>query len=89
MRQQPSMFQPTDSKHWAVATASSQISYEGKRFLSLLGLTRRDNERRGMHVLWLSQGRFKFVLLSNSYVFVCYFICICFYIKAKVLLSQA
>ena len=28
------MFQPTDTEDWAVATASSQISYEGKRFLS-------------------------------------------------------
>jgi hypothetical protein len=24
------MFQPTDSKHWAVATASSQISFDIK-----------------------------------------------------------
>ena len=43
-----------------------------KRFLSLLSLTRRDNERWGMHVPWLSQGWLKSVCFSNTYAFVCY-----------------
>lgn len=47
-----------------------------KRFLCLLSLTRRDNERRGVHVPWFSQWWLKFVLFSNAcgYIFVCYFI---------------
>jgi hypothetical protein len=33
-----------------------------------------DNERRGVHVSWLSQFWLKFVLFSNSNIFACYFI---------------
>ena len=47
---------------------------ENKRFLSLLSLTRSDNERREVHDSWLSQWWLKFVLISNSYIIVCYFI---------------
>jgi hypothetical protein len=38
------MFQPSDSKLLSVAVGSWQISYEGKRILSLLSLTTRDND---------------------------------------------
>ena len=46
----------------------------GKGVLPLLSLSMRDNDRRGMHVPWLSQWWLKSVLFSNSYIFVCYFI---------------
>jgi len=42
------MFQPSHSKQWVVASSSSQISTREKQFFSLLSLTRRDNERRGV-----------------------------------------
>jgi hypothetical protein len=40
------MFQPSDSKLWDTTAGSSQISYEENNYfcLSLLSLTRRDNE---------------------------------------------
>ena len=53
----------------------SQILYEGKRILvSFSSITKKDNKRRGVHVLSLSQWWLKSVLFSNSYIFVCYFI---------------
>jgi hypothetical protein len=60
------------SKLWAAG--SSQISYnrEETAALFLLSLIKRDNERPGVHVPWLSQ--WWLVLFSNNYIFVCYFI---------------
>lgn len=40
------MFQPRDAQLFAVAASFSQISYEGKRFMSLLSLTGRNNEKQ-------------------------------------------
>ena len=37
--EKPWMFQPSDSKLWALEAGSNQILYKGKRFLSLLSLT--------------------------------------------------
>ena len=44
-----------------------------KRFLSL-SLTRRGNERWGMHVPWMFHDWFNSVCFRNSYIFTCYFI---------------
>jgi len=53
---------------------SSQISYKGTQFLSLLSLTRRGIERRGTYIPWLSQRWLTSALFSNIYIFVCKFI---------------
>jgi hypothetical protein len=50
---------------WDMTGCSSQIVQGKKRVLSSLILTRRDNERKGMHVLWLSQGWLRSVMFCD------------------------
>jgi hypothetical protein len=54
--------------------ASVKYRMRKTRFLSLPSLTRSDNERLGVYVLWLYQWWLMFVLLSNSYIFICNFL---------------
>jgi hypothetical protein len=65
-----------NTSNFIAIASSSQIPYEWKRILSLSSLTRKVNERRGVHVPcvpWLPQGWIKSVLFSNNYIFICYF----------------
>ena len=58
-KQHPTMFQQRNSKLQAVA--ARLYCTRRKPLLSLLSLIRRDNDKRGMHVLWLSHGWLKSV----------------------------
>ena len=54
-----------------VISCQSMFCGDRKRFLTLFNLTRRDNERRGIRVPWLSQGWLnKCVLFSNRCIFI-------------------
>jgi hypothetical protein len=68
----PWMFQPNDPKLSAVTAVSSQISDKRIRFLSLLSRTKRENDRRRMHlhVPWFKCVCLKSVFFNNSYIFV-------------------
>ena len=57
---------PSDSN----AADSSLILFQGKWFLSMTSLIRRDNERRGMDVPWLSQGWLKSVFGLAAFLLV-------------------